>query len=150
MYVRVYFSPACSSLQFSCVYCSGVSSFNQFIHELSVDSDLGSSVDNLSGEDYSDDDATPLTPRSESSQASSASGFSKHDMCQGKLALCFRYILAWILFPAKFLAGILTYFYIANTTLGNLQQLYSESKTKMLKDHSVQHAIDRRCGVIEV
>ncbi|WOG93765.1 hypothetical protein DCAR_0313052 [Daucus carota subsp. sativus] len=128
---------------------TGVSSFNQFIHELSVDSDMGSSVDNSSGEDYSDDGATPLTPRSESSQASSELSFSKHDMCQAKLALCFRYILAWILFPAKFLAGILTYFYIANTTLGNLQHLYSESKTKMLKDHSVQHAIDRRRGVIE-
>lgn len=134
--------------KFSCGYCSGVSSFNQLIHEFSVDSDMGSAVDYSSGEDYTDDD-TP-TPLSQSSHASSTGSFGKHPMLRGNLVFYFKYILAWTLFPAKFLKGILIYFYNTNTALGNLQHLYSDSKTKVLKDHIVQHATDRRRGVVEV
>lgn len=141
-------------------YCSGVSSFNQFIHELSVDSDTGSSVDYSSGEDYTDDDDddTPSTPLSQSSRFSRTSSFGRRDKHWGNWVLWFRYILAWMLFPAKFLIGILLYFSSASsfrgsnvsTTLEELQQLDSDSNKKALKDHIMQRATDRRRGVIEV
>lgn len=136
---------------------NGVSSFNQFIHELSVDSDTGSSVDYSSGEDYTDDDDTPSTPLSQSSRTSRTSSFSRHDKHWGNCVLWVRYILAWMLFPAKFLTGILLYFSSASpfrgsnvsTTLAELQQLDSDSNKKVLKDHVMQRATDRRRGVIE-
>lgn len=136
---------------------NGVSSFNQFIHELSVDSDTGSSVDYSSGEDYTDDDDTPSTPLSQSSRTSRTSSFSRHDKHWGNCVLWVRYILAWMLFPAKFLTGILLYFSSASplrgsnvsTTLEELQQLDSDSNKKVLKDHVMQRATDRRRGVIE-
>lgn len=96
--------------KFSCGYCSGVSAFNQFIHECLVNSDMGSSVDYSYEEDYADDYDPPSTPLSQSSQVSSTSRFSKHNMHGGNWAHCFRYIVAWMLFPAKFLAGILIHF----------------------------------------
>ncbi|KAL6973549.1 hypothetical protein U1Q18_027735 [Sarracenia purpurea var. burkii] len=55
---------------------NGVSSFNQFIHELSVDSDTSSSADYSSAEEDSD---IPPSPLSQSSRVSRASSFSKFD-----------------------------------------------------------------------
>ena len=143
-----------------CGYCSGVSSFNQFIHELSVDSDTGSSVDYSSGEEYTDDDDddTPSTPLSQSSRASRTSSFGRHERHWGNWVLWFRYILALMLLPAKFVMGILLYFSSASpfrgstvsTTMEELQQLDSDSNKKALKDHIMQRATDRRRGVIEV
>ncbi|WOH03421.1 hypothetical protein DCAR_0622818 [Daucus carota subsp. sativus] len=138
---------------------NGVSSFNQFIHELSVDSDTGSSVDYSSGEEYTDDDDddTPSTPLSQSSRASRTSSFGRHERHWGNWVLWFRYILALMLLPAKFVMGILLYFSSASpfrgstvsTTLEELQQLDSDSNKKALKDHIMQRATDRRRGVIE-
>ncbi|KAJ0536246.1 hypothetical protein HanIR_Chr09g0439431 [Helianthus annuus] len=61
---------------------NGVSSFNQFVHELSMDSDSASSVDYSSGEDvdYDDDDdgdISPASPSSQGSRFSRASSYTK-------------------------------------------------------------------------
>ncbi|KAF5445383.1 hypothetical protein F2P56_034434 [Juglans regia] len=55
---------------------NGVSSFNQLIHELSVDSDT-SSVDYSSAEEDSDLNIYPASPSSQSSRASGATTFTK-------------------------------------------------------------------------
>ncbi|GFZ12211.1 alpha/beta-Hydrolases superfamily protein [Actinidia rufa] len=49
---------------------NGVSSFNQFIHELSVDSDTSSSVEYSSGDEDSDGNIHPASPSSQSSRRS--------------------------------------------------------------------------------
>ncbi|XP_062158249.1 uncharacterized protein LOC133865790 isoform X2 [Alnus glutinosa] len=62
---------------------NGVSSFNQFIHELSMDSDT-SSVDYSSAEEDSDLNIYPASPSSQSSRISGASTFTKYDrQCTG-------------------------------------------------------------------
>ncbi|XP_075661825.1 uncharacterized protein LOC142631538 isoform X2 [Castanea sativa] len=55
---------------------NGVSSFNQFIYELSVDSDT-SSVDYSSAEEDSDRNIYPASPSSQSSRVSGASTYTK-------------------------------------------------------------------------
>ncbi|CAK9186626.1 unnamed protein product [Ilex paraguariensis] len=134
---------------------SGVSSFNHFIHELSVDSDTSSSIDYSSG-DEDTDDMCPASPLSQSSRVSRARSFRKHN---GLLAHWIRCIFAWLLFPAKSLLRLPFYLYHAfcyrgsrtlNTT-GSPQPLYlhSTKRAHTLKDHVVQCATDRRRGVIE-
>jgi pimeloyl-ACP methyl ester carboxylesterase len=131
---------------------NGVSSFNQFIHEYSVDSDTSSSLDYSSGEEYSDADIYPSSPSSAGSRFSRASSFIKHDK---RRALWIRSIFLWILYPAKLL-GIPFYIYAA---------LFSDSKRPDLteapesdtiptipptpKEHVIHRATDRRRGVIE-
>lgn len=134
--------------------CSGVSSFNHFVHELSVDSDT-SSIDNSSGEEDSDDDIYPLSPLSQSSRASRASSFKKHDRHQtGWIA----YIFLWILFPIKFLLGIPFHLYrlsyLGSKSSSNPgsdhSNLRSFRRVQTLKDHIVHRTTDRRRGVVEV
>nr|CAD1834928.1 unnamed protein product [Ananas comosus var. bracteatus] len=49
---------------------NGVSSFNEFIHELSVDSDTSSTTGSISSEDDNDDNIYPASPLSQSSRLS--------------------------------------------------------------------------------
>ncbi|KAA8541178.1 hypothetical protein F0562_025215 [Nyssa sinensis] len=131
---------------------NGVSSFNEFIYELSVDSDTSSSVNYSSDSDGGIQLASPL---SQSSRVSRASSFTKYD--KGWMCLI-RCVFSWILFPAKFLLEILfrlchkSYYRgsEAPTTPGSLQlsHLHSIKKARLLKDH-VQCATDRRRGIIE-
>lgn len=135
--------------------CSGVSSFNQFIHELSVDSDTSSSVDYLSEED-SDDDIHPGSPLSQSSRLSRRSSFTNHNRSWIHWIRC---ILSWLLFPLKLLLGIPLYFFTSSSRRaskasdsGNLLSSNTNSprRSQTLKDHIVQRATDRRRGVVEV
>ncbi|KAM7479729.1 hypothetical protein LguiA_027942 [Lonicera macranthoides] len=132
---------------------NGVSSFNQFIHELSVDSDTSSSLDYSSGEEYSDADVYPSSPQS--SRFSRASSFIKHDRRKLRWIRC---IFSWLLFPAKFLLGIPFYLYAScrrgskvSIISGKRQHSLMDTPKKPLtpKEHVIHRATDRRRGVIE-
>lgn len=131
---------------------NGVSSFNQFIHELSVDSDT-SSLDYSSGEEDSDDNISPASPLSQSSRISRASSFRKHDRHMVSWIGC---IFVWLLSPVRFLLGIPFQLYhafyvrgpIEPTTPGSLPPSHLHVAKKAL-DNVVQRATDRRRGVIE-
>ncbi|KAF9623855.1 hypothetical protein IFM89_005440, partial [Coptis chinensis] len=79
----------------------GVSSFNEFIHELSVDSNT-SSIDYVSDEEYYDESMSS-TPQSQDSSVSRASSFSKYDRRQSRW---FKYIFSWIMWPITLLLRI--------------------------------------------
>ncbi|CAB4281251.1 unnamed protein product [Prunus armeniaca] len=138
---------------------NGVSSFNHFIHELSVDSDSdGSSLDYPYGDEDSDVDTSPGSPLSQSSRVSRASSFSRNDR-RWMGWMWIRYIFFWILLPARFLLGIpvrifqLSYSRSSNgsSAPGSSQVLQARAINKMqtLKDHIVHRTTDRRRGVIE-
>lgn len=131
---------------------NGVSSFNQFIHELSVDSD-DSSLDYSSGEEDGFGNEYPATPSSQGSRGSrSRAGFHVKNVWHWTERI--RSIFLWILLPAKFLLGIpfriFHFFFIkwsgSSSTPGSpwpsIRRVHSH------KDHVV-HTTDRRRGVIE-
>lgn len=132
---------------------NGVSSFNQFIHELSVDSDT-SSLDYSSGEDS--DGIYPATPSSRSSRFSRSSTFAKYETHWTEWI---TYIFSWILLPAKFFLRIPLHLfhlsYARRSKTPSDQEGYQPSprrsfrKTGTLKDHVVHRTTDRRRGVIE-
>lgn len=132
--------------------CSGVSSFNQFIHEFSVDSDSSSSVDYSS--DGEDCDIYPPSPLSQSSRFSRESSFKQNR----SRIWWIRCIISWVLFPVKLLFGLP--FYFINSAFptskapgkpGNCPPTaQSPRRLQNLKDHFVQRATDRRRGVVEV
>lgn len=133
---------------------SGVSSFNRFVHELSVDSDP-SSIDYSSGEEDIDG-ITPASPSSHCSRVSRASSFTKYERHWTGWIIS---ILSWILFPAKFLLGIPFYIGRLSCTRGSkapstshrpLQLHSSIRRVHNTKDHVVHSTTDRRRGVIEV
>ncbi|KAK8481406.1 hypothetical protein V6N13_145807 [Hibiscus sabdariffa] len=133
---------------------NGVSSFNQFIHELSVDDN--SSVDYLSAEDEPDDGIYPLSPSSHGSRTSRTSIHINHDLHWTDWV---AYIFSWILLPARFLLRIPSLLYLllskqeskssSDTGSPRLRTFHSFRKGHSLKDHVVQRTIDRRRGVIE-
>uniref|UniRef100_A0A7N0VF81 Partial AB-hydrolase lipase domain-containing protein n=1 Tax=Kalanchoe fedtschenkoi TaxID=63787 RepID=A0A7N0VF81_KALFE len=136
---------------------NGVSSFNQFIHDLSVDSDDSSNVDYSSdGDYYSDEDIHPATPSSHCSRVSRSSSFSRHDR---RATRWIRFIFFWILLPARILIGIPFYFFRILLRRGSVPSSTPESphnshlnsikKAHALKDHIIQRTTDRRRGVIE-
>ncbi|KAJ4961380.1 hypothetical protein NE237_021290 [Protea cynaroides] len=134
---------------------NGVSSFNQFIHELSVNSDTDSSADSSSGED-SVEILYPVSPSSHASRASRASSFTKYDKHQTRLIKC---LLLWGFWPATFVLGIPFRLYHSSgfwrsTTPGTPrthQPSHSRStkKSNSLKEHVFHRTTDRRRGVIE-
>ncbi|XP_041998519.1 lipase 3-like [Salvia splendens] len=131
---------------------NGVSSFNQFIHEFSVDSDTSSSVDYSS--DGEDCDIYPPSPLSQSSRFSRESSFTKQNRSWIWWIGC---IISWALFPVKLLFALPLY--IINSALpssnaprssGNYPSVaQSPRRLQSLKDHFVQRATDRRHGVVE-
>ncbi|XP_071710881.1 uncharacterized protein [Rutidosis leptorrhynchoides] len=136
---------------------NGVSSFNQFVHELSVESDSASSVDYSSDEadEYDDEDDDdyifPASPSSTSSRFSRASSFTKREK-----HWIFS-IFVWLLLPARLVLGIPFHLYSMfltkglkgpTDTLKSVQNLQVHTAGKAL-DHVVQRATDRRRGVIE-
>lgn len=134
---------------------SGVSSFNRFVHELSVDSEP-SSMDCSSGEEEDIDGITPASPSSNCSRVSRASSFTKYERHRTGWIIS---ILSWILFPAKFLFGIPFYIGRLSCTRGSKApstchrpfQLHSSiRRVHTTKDHAVHCTTDRRRGVIEV
>ncbi|TKY60910.1 putative lysosomal acid lipase/cholesteryl ester hydrolase [Spatholobus suberectus] len=137
---------------------NGVSSFNQFIHELSVDSDV-SSLEYSSGEEGSDGyEEYTESPSSQSSRASRAS-FTDYGGHQMDWIL---YILLWILVPIQFLLGIpfrlfqLAYSGVSkpraisgNEHPSQLQSQSHNNRVQSLKDQIIYCTTDRRHGVIE-
>ncbi|CAO2818380.1 unnamed protein product [Amaranthus hypochondriacus] len=129
---------------------NGVSSFNQLIHELSVDSD-GSSVEYSSGEE-DDGYSSPASPGSQSSRVSWASSVREYDKHQTLIG----YLRSWILFPFKLLFGLPIWFFRLLFSRGSWSSnsprsssVPSPRKLPSLRDHFVHRATDRRRGVIE-
>ncbi|XVE58723.1 hypothetical protein DITRI_Ditri04bG0191800 [Diplodiscus trichospermus] len=130
---------------------NGVSSFNQFIHELSVDSDA-SSVDYSSTEDNFDG-TYPESPSSHGSRTSTHISYDWH------WTVWMAYIIHWNLLPARFLLGmpflLLRLLNIwgsrASSDPGSPcpRNFYSFTKAHTSKDHVVQRLTDRRRGVVE-
>lgn len=125
----------------------GVSSFNQFIHELSVDCNASSNVEYSSQEDV-DENIGPTSPPLQSSRASRVSSFTRQSSNWVHLL---GYIFSWFLFPIKFMLGIPLYLCGSRTTYLSLQpsHLRATKRLQSLRDHFVQRATDRRRGVVE-
>ncbi|XVF53942.1 hypothetical protein PTKIN_Ptkin05aG0140900 [Pterospermum kingtungense] len=133
---------------------NGVSSFNQFIHELSVDSDT-SSIDYSSDEDDLDG-ICPASPLSHGSRSSRTSTCVNHNWHWTEWM---AYIFSWILLPARFLLGIpFLLFRLVNiwgsrssSDPGSPRPMHFHSfrKAHTSKDHVVHRTTDKRRGVIE-
>ncbi|WCJ21996.1 alpha/beta-Hydrolases superfamily protein [Euphorbia peplus] len=98
---------------------NGASSFNKFIHELSVDSDVSSEDYSSAEEDY---DAYPPSPMSQSSRFSRSSTFTKNDRARRSTSVRRNHK------PSR---------------------SYPMKKLHNLKDHVIHRTTDRRRGVIE-
>ncbi|QCD92143.1 lysosomal acid lipase/cholesteryl ester hydrolase [Vigna unguiculata] len=137
---------------------NGVSSFNQFVYDLSVDSDNSSfeySSEDDDSEIYSDGLEYPPTPASQSSRTSEASNtkFSRHrkDWIQ--------FIKLSILFPFKLLLWIplnlfrLVYYGVSKAMSFSRNKrpppLRAHNRVLSLKDHIIHRATDRRRGLVE-
>ncbi|KAF3613941.1 putative carbon catabolite repressor protein 4 -like protein 3-like [Capsicum annuum] len=137
---------------------NGVSSFNQFIHEHSIDSDTSSSssVDYSSSEEeeYFDETICPPSPLSQSSRVSRARSYSRRNR---HWMYWFRYIISWLLFPIKFILGLPLFIYglgrgsRATQTSESFQSSHVQSRKRLqtLREQFIQSATDRRRGVVE-
>ncbi|GMJ14914.1 hypothetical protein like AT1G73920 [Hibiscus trionum] len=133
---------------------NGVSSFNQFIHELSVDDT--SSAGYSSAEDEPDDGIYPLSPSTPGSRARRTNTHINHDSHWTNWV---AYIFSWILLPARFLLRIPSLLFLLlnnqdskaplDTGSPRPRTFHSFRKGHTSKDHVVQRTIDRRRGVIE-
>ncbi|XVF09651.1 hypothetical protein REPUB_Repub07fG0112800 [Reevesia pubescens] len=133
---------------------NGVSSFNQFIHELSVDSDTSSTEYSSREDDL--DGIYPASPSSHVSRASRTSTRIKHDWHWTEWM---AYIFSWILLPARFLLRIPFLLFRllniwgprASSDPGSPRPIHFHSfrKEHTPKDHVVHCTTDRRRGVIE-
>ncbi|KAE8694227.1 hypothetical protein F3Y22_tig00110785pilonHSYRG00056 [Hibiscus syriacus] len=130
---------------------SGVSSFNQLIHELSVDSDT-SSVDYSSEENDLDETypASQSSYGSRTSQTSFAINHARH------WTVWMAYIFSWIFLPARFLLWmpfllfrLLNIWASSDSGSPHARNFHSFRKALSSKDHVVKRSIDRRRGVIE-
>ncbi|KAJ3695676.1 hypothetical protein LUZ60_001053 [Juncus effusus] len=81
---------------------NGVSSFNEFVHDLSSDLSDSESASEYSTEDEQFYDLAPHSPRSTSSRLS-RSGSSSYYRYDRKLGRLIRYFLSWILWPVTLL-----------------------------------------------
>lgn len=150
-------------ISFSYIICSfgdsGVSSFNEFIHELSVDSDTSSSVNYISGEEDNEEDMFPASPMSHASRLSCASSFKRYDR---RILRVIKYLLSWVLWTAIVflripivvcqLVGFRRNEAGANHSSSSKQLSgpHSALQSPRIKDHIMQRTTDRRRGVIEV
>ncbi|XP_020532360.1 lipase member N isoform X2 [Jatropha curcas] len=133
---------------------NGVSSFNKFIHELSVDS--GTSSPDYSSAEEDGDAVCPPSPSSYSSRISRASSFTRNG---GHSTGFIMLLFSWILFPVRFLLGIPLWlchlFYKRGSTTyltrgsNKPSRLHSIRRMHVPKDHVIHRATDRRRGVIE-
>ncbi|XVF50640.1 hypothetical protein PTKIN_Ptkin04bG0118300 [Pterospermum kingtungense] len=133
---------------------NGVSSFNKFIHELSVDSDP-SCMDYSSGEDDLDG-IYPASPSSHGSRTSRTRTCINDDW---HWTNWMAYIFSWIFLPARFFLAIPFLFFrlfnicgsraSSDPRIPSLRKFDSFRKVHTSKDHVVHRTIDRRRGVIE-
>ncbi|KAK1407428.1 hypothetical protein QVD17_39044 [Tagetes erecta] len=136
---------------------NGVSSFNHFVHELSVDYDsIASNAEHLSEDTIDDFDdayivpASPLTPNLVFSRAAS---FAKRERNRRHWIVS---IIMFLLIPARIMFGIPFYFCkrifndgVRSHTTNYHRRVSSSNATKKALDHCVQRATDRRRGIIE-
>lgn len=129
---------------------SGVSSFNQFVYDLSVDSDESSSMDYSSGEEEMDENVRPSSPVSHSSRISRTGSIGRHN----RRRICWiELMISWIFLPAKIFFYIplhlfhLSYFRWVSSSdqTGDLIK-----RAQMLKESIIPRTTDRRRGIIEV
>ncbi|XP_020522351.1 uncharacterized protein LOC18433608 [Amborella trichopoda] len=135
---------------------NGVSSFNQFIHELSVESNSPSSSDYGSSEEDHDDSSLPSTPNSNASRLSRDNSFGRHSRHPTPFI---KHVLSWALWPAAFIFAIPYRIFHPSesrrpkpSTLnssGSFRTSSMNSPRRRMKDHVVPHATDRRRGVVE-
>lgn len=130
---------------------NGVSSFNQLIHELSMDSDA-SSADDSSEEENDNGYASPASPKSQSSRFSRASSVIEYD----KQWTLIGFVLSWVLFPLKLLLGLPFWLCCLLFSRGkkippirHSRHLHTPRRRQSLRDHFVHRATDRRRGIIE-
>lgn len=137
---------------------SGVSSFNEFIHELSVDSDADSIADSVAGDDDHEEFVCPPSPLSQSSRLSHASSFGRHDR---RLRRHIRYAVSWILWPLRFFVSLIFILFnaikfrmVRSTAKGaetpHLSRTGLAKKSFHIRDQFLQRTTDRRRGVFEV
>ncbi|KAJ6796660.1 uncharacterized protein M6B38_201985 [Iris pallida] len=132
---------------------NGVSSFNEFIHDLSVDSDTSSSVDYTSGEDDSDEDMLPGSPLSHTSRLSHTSNFNRYDRYLMHLV---KYWFSWILWTVTLflwipiaICQLVWLRRIGSNQTPSHDQLSGSRKSVHVKDQIVTRTTDRRRGVVE-
>ncbi|KAL8216084.1 hypothetical protein R6Q57_022921 [Mikania cordata] len=130
---------------------NGVSSFNHFVHELSVDGVDHSSEDEI--DEYDDTYIYPATPLTPNLKFSRATSFAKHEK---KRQHWFISIVMFLLIPARIMFGIPFYFCkrifnrgVRSHTTNYHRRVSSSNATKKALDHVVQRATDRRRGIIE-
>jgi hypothetical protein len=137
---------------------SGVSSFNEFVHELSADSDSESIADSIPGDDDSEEFVCPPSPLSQSSRLSHTSSFSRRDR---RLRRPIKYAVSWIIWPVRYFLSLLLILFsavkyrISRTAAKTPQSPYlsrsiSSKKPIHMKDQVLQRTTDRRRGVFEV
>lgn len=137
---------------------SGVSSFNEFIHELSVDSDAESVADSVTGDDDHEEFVCPPSPLSQSSRLSHASSFGRRDR---RLRRHIRYAVSWILWPLRFFLSLIFILFnaikfrmVRSTAKGaetpHLSRTGLAKKSFHIRDQFLQRTTDRRRGVFEV
>ncbi|CAM0881285.1 unnamed protein product [Alopecurus aequalis] len=136
---------------------SGVSSFNEFVHELSADSDSESVADSVPGDDDNEEFVCPPSPLSQSSRLSHTSSFSRRDR---RLRRLIRYAVSWIIWPVRYFISLLLILFnavkyrISRTSAKTPESPYlsrsiSAKKPIHMKDQVLQRTTDRRRGVFE-
>lgn len=128
-----------------------MSSFNNLIHELSVDPDSSGS-DDSSGEEDNDGGICPASPSSHCSRMSRSSSARSDRHRSGWIG----YVFLWILFPLKLMLWIPSLIFYggskssSNSESHNPTRVPSFKKVQVLKDHFVNRTTDKRRGVVEV
>ncbi|XP_071694456.1 uncharacterized protein [Rutidosis leptorrhynchoides] len=133
----------------------GVSSFNHFVHELSVNYDPASTVEYSSGDDIDDYDGAymvPPTPITPGFKFSISPSFKRERRRRHWIIS----IIMFLLLPARIFLGLPLYVLKkifqrsiqAHATYHRRAQS-SRVATKKALDHVVQRATDRRRGIIE-
>ncbi|KAF7036438.1 hypothetical protein CFC21_047103 [Triticum aestivum] len=136
---------------------SGVSSFNEFIHELSADSESESIAGSVPGDDDNEEFVCPPSPLSQSSRLSHTSSFGRHDR---RLRRPIKYAVSWIIWPVKIFLSLLLVLFnavkyrISRATAKTPESPYlsrsiSAKKPIHMKDQVLQRTTDRRRGVVE-
>ncbi|KAK3160921.1 hypothetical protein QOZ80_1BG0068230 [Eleusine coracana subsp. coracana] len=138
---------------------SGVSSFNEFIHELSVDSDAESVADSIPGNDDNEDFVCPPSPLSQSSRLSHTSSFGRRDR---RMRRHIRYAVSWILWPLGFFLSLLFILFnaikfrivrsptsVKNSESPHLSKTGPAKRSFHIRDQFLQRTTDRRRGVFE-
>lgn len=149
-------------------YDSGVSSFNQFLHDLSVDSDYSDCSlysDYTSAEEDNEENMVPGSPFSQASHLSRGSSFQSRGSSfyryDKRFLRVIKYLVSWILWPIVFLMRLpllsYRYFRFRRSGICNGSHVSEDQSADLhlkransVKQHVVHRTTDRRRGIIEV